>query len=151
MNEKDCKITDNLADNTIRHIFIVARHIHLRTDAMLDEVGLSGAKLWALHHLIQAEAPMRVTQLAEEMGTGKSNITQLIDRLEADGLVRRTRNPADRRSILIELTDEAIERHTTGDTIRREMAAELLEPLAHDEQQQLCDLLHKLLNTPEVE
>ena len=33
-------------------------------------------------------------------------MTQLVDRLEADGLVRRVADPTDRRSVKAEITDE---------------------------------------------
>jgi len=53
-------------------------------------VGLSLAKLAALHQLTAAGESIQLGQLAERLACVKSNVTQLVDRLEADGLVNRT-------------------------------------------------------------
>src|SRR5207245_10575155 len=44
------------------------------------------------------------TELAEQEGCVGSNITQVVDRLERDGLVRRRADPGDGRSIRAVLT-----------------------------------------------
>jgi DNA-binding MarR family transcriptional regulator len=44
----------------------------------------------------------------------KSNVTQLVDRLESDGLVRREADPGDRRSIRAVVTDSGRDRHVAG-------------------------------------
>jgi DNA-binding MarR family transcriptional regulator len=67
--------------------------------------GLSLAKLGALRHLALAESPLTLTQLAERHCCGRSNVTALIDRLEADGFVERTVDPNDRRNVRAALTD----------------------------------------------
>ena len=61
-------------------------------------------KLGALRHLALAESPLTLTQLAERHCCGRSNVTALIDRLEADGLVERTVDPSDRRNVRASLT-----------------------------------------------
>jgi MarR family transcriptional repressor of emrRAB len=43
-------------------------------------------------------------ELSRELITHRSNITGLVDRLEARGLVRRTEMPRDRRAFLVRLT-----------------------------------------------
>jgi DNA-binding MarR family transcriptional regulator len=48
------------------------------------------------------------------MACVRSNITQLVDRLEADGLVKREADPADRRSIRAIITDAGKERQHAG-------------------------------------
>ena len=44
----------------------------------------------------------------------RSNITQLVDRLEADGLVKRTDDPADRRAVCAEVSALGRKRHAAG-------------------------------------
>src|SRR6266576_5473058 len=78
--------------------------IENRVEARLAEVGLSLAKLAALDRLAQAGESLPLGQLAERLSCVKSNVTQLVDRLEADGLVNRTGDPNDRRSRLAVLT-----------------------------------------------
>ncbi|MDX8052773.1 MarR family transcriptional regulator [Lentzea sp. BCCO 10_0798] len=49
--------------------------------------------------------------LAEFIGADKSRIIGVLDELEADGLLERTRDPADRRARLVSITEEGRRRH----------------------------------------
>ncbi len=82
-----------------------ARSVEARVERALGDIGLSLAKLGALRHLVLAESPLTLSQLAERHCCGKSNITQLIDRLEADGMVLRVSDPDDRRTTRATITD----------------------------------------------
>src|SRR5882672_3438529 len=73
-------------------------------ESKLDVVGLSLAKLVALRALADAGESLPLGQLAERLSCVKSNITQLVDRLEADGLVARKPDPHDRRTRLAVMT-----------------------------------------------
>ena len=81
-----------------------ARAIEARAEVVLAEEGLSLAKLGALRHLVLAAEPLTLSQLAERHCCGKSNVTQLVDRLEADGYVVRASDPDDRRTIRAAIT-----------------------------------------------
>ena len=83
-----------------------ARAVEARAEGALAEVGLSLAKLGALRHLVLAHEPLTLTNLAERHCCGKSNVTQLVDRLEADGYVVRVADPDDRRTIRATVTAE---------------------------------------------
>src|ERR671921_407986 len=76
-----------------------------RVEARLDHIGLSLAKLAALRRLTEAGGSLPLGQLAERLACVKSNVTQLVDRLEADGFVTRAPDPGDRRSRLAVITD----------------------------------------------
>lgn len=73
-------------------------------DAELGSLGLSLPKLAALKVLKDVGEPLPLGRLADRLACVKSNITQLVDRLEADGFVRRAPDPTDRRSQLAVLT-----------------------------------------------
>ena len=75
-----------------------------RMEARLAEINLSLAKLAALCHVKGAGEALPLGRLTERLACVKSNVTQLIDRLDADGLVTRSQDPADRRSRLAVLT-----------------------------------------------
>ena len=51
----------------------------------------------------------RITDLALAEGVSQPAMTQLINRLESDDLVRRTADSADRRGVLVETTDRGRE------------------------------------------
>jgi MarR family 2-MHQ and catechol resistance regulon transcriptional repressor len=58
------------------------------------------AALEALYHL----GPLFQSELAAKLLKSGGNLTLVVDNLERDGLVSRTRDPADRRYIKVELT-----------------------------------------------
>ena len=65
--------------------------------------GLSPVQCHVLH-LIDPDRPLAMKQLAATLACDASNVTGLIDRLEARGLIRRRPSPADRRVKVLELT-----------------------------------------------
>jgi DNA-binding MarR family transcriptional regulator len=85
-----------------------------RLDDALGAVHLTFVKWRALDTLVKAEAPIPLKLLPEQLHCVKSNVTQLIDKLEAEGSVRRTADPEDRRGTLVALTDAGREAHRTG-------------------------------------
>jgi DNA-binding MarR family transcriptional regulator len=58
-----------------------------------------------LIHLEESPDGLRMKDLAERILYSKSGFTNVVDRMEKDGLVRRVRPENDRRSILVVLTD----------------------------------------------
>ena len=115
-----------------------------RVEARLSEVGLSLAKLAALRQLTEAGESLPLGQLAERLSCVKSNVTQLVDRLEADGLVNRTSDPNDRRSRLAILTESGRAAYTKGSEIQMRAERELFAVLTPDESEKLHELLVKL-------
>src|SRR5258705_2354557 len=75
-----------------------AHRVEARVEEALAGVGLSNAKFEALSVLVKQDRPISLSDLAEKLTCVRSNVTQLVDRLEADGLVKRTDDPSDRRA-----------------------------------------------------
>src|SRR6476469_1837498 len=83
-------------------------------EGALNEHGLSMAKMSALSKLAEAGEPLTLSDLAARLSCVRSNITQLVDRLEGDGLVRRVNDSTDRRSVRAELTATGMEKQKAG-------------------------------------
>ena len=83
-------------------------------EAALEPLGLSLAKLNLLTKLAMAGEPLPLGTLADRCACVRSNITQLVDRLEADKLVLRSDDPHDRRSVRAELTAHGRSRQAAG-------------------------------------
>ena len=115
-----------------------------RVEAKLSEIGLSLAKLAALHRLSEAGESLPLGQLAERLSCVKSNVTQLVDRLEADGLVARAADANDRRSRLAVLTDAGRAAYEKGQRIQVDAEEALFGALTADESATLHMLLAKL-------
>jgi DNA-binding MarR family transcriptional regulator len=91
-----------------------AQAIEDRWQEALAGVGLSVAKQGALSVLVGAGEPLSLSELAARLTCVRSNITQLVDRLDAEGLVRRVESPTDRRSKKAAITPLGIERQAAG-------------------------------------
>src|SRR6185436_18894501 len=118
--------------------------LEARVESRLAEVGLSIAKLAALRQLTLAGDSLPLGQLADRLACVKSNVTQLVDRLESDGLVSRNGDPTDRRSRLAVLTDEGRSAFARGSAIQQAAERDLFGALSSDEIAQLHALLGKL-------
>ena len=116
-------------------------------ESKLNGIGLSLAKLLALQALADANESLPLTQLAERLSCVKSNITQLVDRLEADGLVTREPDPHDRRTKLAALTAAGRRTCEEGTRMQEETERRLLGRLTANEGRQLAALLAKIATT----
>jgi DNA-binding MarR family transcriptional regulator len=74
-------------------------------DAVAGRLELNRTDLRCLDHLF--EGPRTAGQLGEATGLSSAATTTLLDRLEKRGLVRRVRDVADRRKVLVEMTDRS--------------------------------------------
>lgn len=113
-------------------------------ESKLNAIGLSLPKLMALRALAEAGESMPLGQLAERLACVKSNITQLVDRLEADGLVARQSAPHDRRTKLAALTAAGKKAVKDGTRVQQDAERDLLKRLTPDEARQLGTLLSKM-------
>ncbi len=121
-----------------------AHKIDACRDAALREYGLSSTKFDVLKHLVQADAPLPLSQLADRLTCGRSNITQLIDRLEQDRLVQRVPDPEDRRCMRATVTDQGRQRYLMGMQAEAEVERMLLANLPPEQREHLATLLKKM-------
>lgn len=101
-----------------------------KLEGSLNELGLSMAKQSALTKLAEAGEPLTLSDLAARLSCVRSNITQLVDRLEADGLVRRVDDASDRRSVRAELTPLGKEKQKAGSEAVEQAQTQLSERLS---------------------
>jgi DNA-binding MarR family transcriptional regulator len=118
-----------------------------RLDDALEPLGLSLPKLRLLSKLADAGEPVPLRTLAEYSACVRSNITQLMDRLEAEKLVVRVDDPQDRRSIRAELTAEGRKRHAAGLRALRQAERELTAQMPERDRDVLLRVLGSLRET----
>ncbi|HYD52479.1 MAG TPA: MarR family transcriptional regulator [Gemmatimonadaceae bacterium] len=123
----------------------VGRMLESRVDEALEELGLSAAKLTVLSQLVSSDAPLPLGELATRLSCVRSNITQLVDRMEADGLVRRVDDPNDRRAVRAELTPLGREQQREGAERLAELEAWVRERFTGEERAQVGALLTRLV------
>ena len=89
------------------------------------ELSLTMAQLRAMY-LVVAAGPLRMSQVAERLGTAASSATGLVDALVGTGMVERVDDPADRRQVLVRATPAAHARIEAFSELNRERLRTLL-------------------------
>lgn len=113
--------------------------------AMLASFGVPQNVLNSLAIIDGAEASLTPSQIGERTLTSSGTMTGTLDALEYSGWVRRIPNPDDRRSVLIEITDEG---RAVADRLLpgiRALEQSLLSELTSTERTTLVKLLEKVL------
>ena len=114
-------------------------------DEVLHPLRLSTAKLGVLYQLMSMDEPVALGVLSEHLHCARSNVTQLIDRLERDNLLRRIPDPDDRRSVRAEITQEGRKRFQAGMKAAQDTWTAILSPLESGDQQDLGRILERMM------
>jgi DNA-binding MarR family transcriptional regulator len=94
-----------------------------------------------------ADAPITPREISERTLKSSASLTATLDALERQGWARRVPNPDDRRSVLVEITDEGralADRFLPG---VRKVERIMVEDLTDDERSTLMAALAKVLET----
>jgi DNA-binding MarR family transcriptional regulator len=134
------------SDGLTSAILAAGKRMLMQLDLALESLGLSSAKLWALQAIALADGTVTVTYLAESMGTAKSNVTTMLDRLEADGLVKRTRSNEDRRTVEVQLTTAGQVQYETGMGVFNKVNDQLCQHFSAEEREQYCTFVQRVMS-----
>ncbi|MFD7441935.1 MarR family winged helix-turn-helix transcriptional regulator [Streptomyces sp. NPDC059909] len=134
--------TDPLTLEVVDLIGTVVARYHDEYEEAASRHSLTGAQARVLGLLSLEATPMR--RIAQTLKCEPSNVTGIVDRLEARGLVERRPDPADRRVKIAAATDEGRE---TARRLRESLrfAREPLAELSTEERTVLRDLLKRML------
>jgi MarR family transcriptional regulator, 2-MHQ and catechol-resistance regulon repressor len=80
-----------------------SRAVLARVEPRLAASGLTTTQFGVLEAILH-KGPLSQRDLSLKVLTSPGNMTDLVDKLEARGLVRRVRQKADRRAVRVELT-----------------------------------------------
>lgn len=129
-------------------LILAAQRVEARYEAALGEIGLSLPKLGVLKHLVEAGEPLPLSRLADRMACVKSNITQLVDRLESEGLVERIGDSADRRCVRASITATGRERFQNGASVFEAVEDELFGATSDEDRAHVVALLTAFAPSP---
>ncbi len=133
------KTRSTAAHEAQRFFFEIGMAQRTKVGAALSGLGLSFAQAHALR-LLDPDEPMPMSALAERLICDASNVTGIVDRLEARDLVERRSTEGDRRVKALTLTPAGVE-------LRDEVMAIMSEPptaiaaLSQADQRALRDIL----------
>jgi DNA-binding MarR family transcriptional regulator len=142
---------DLTVEGIVDRIGGINRRIKRMHDETLDQLGLTVSDWHVLTALRWAGQPYRrkAGELARRADLTSGAMTSRLDALEKTGLVRRLRDPGDRRSVLVELTEKGRKKHEQTMGIQAQKEALLAEALTGREKEQLNGLLRRVMITLE--
>ncbi|MDQ3720836.1 MAG: MarR family transcriptional regulator [Actinomycetota bacterium] len=120
-------------------------HHRPRVWGIAAEFDLAPMQMFALKAL-EPGRELAMSALAGSLHCDASNVTGIVDRLEARGLIERRGSPEDRRVKMIAVTEE-------GQRVREQIAARMSEPpppiagLSASDQRGLRDILARALRS----
>jgi DNA-binding MarR family transcriptional regulator len=113
-------------------------------EVMFSKMGLTPQKFMVLMVIRLMEDPVMVSDVAQWLDRNTNSISLIIDRMKKDGLVARTRNPKDRRTVRLSLTQKGIEKLDQASVPGWGMIQEMMSPLSEKELDTLTSLTEKI-------
>jgi DNA-binding MarR family transcriptional regulator len=105
------KTTDKVHDRRSTQIQIITSHLRVlfksiqqHSKLVEKKCGLTSAMLWMLWELFTTPG-MKVSQLAHALSIHISTCSNMLDKLESKGLVKRRRSDQDQRTVQLYITD----------------------------------------------
>lgn len=123
--------TEEVASDCVGKLLDYAMDLAARF--LTDRADLSASAGFAMNRVCR-EGPLRLTALAAKEGISQPSMTQLIQRLERQGLVTRLADPDDGRAALIGITGHGQDVIDDRTRIRRHRLKELLATLSTEEE-----------------
>ncbi|SKA73748.1 transcriptional regulator, MarR family [Paucidesulfovibrio gracilis DSM 16080] len=94
--------------------------------------------------ILGANNALRMKELAQRMGVTTGSLTVVADKLEQRGLLRRRPNDTDRRSILVELTENGKQRFAEHDKLHMDLTRDIVADLSSEESALFAECLRKI-------
>ena len=139
-------VTDDVPGEGLGEAFgAVARRLRIAAMAALAAYDVTPSQVRAIRVLAGEDGGgVRSKDLAEHLKIAPRSATEVVDALEAKGLVSRSPDPGDRRAVRVALTAKG---HALSEEVRRARGAEserLFERLSESDREALARILRKL-------
>jgi DNA-binding MarR family transcriptional regulator len=121
----------------------ITRAIDLHSRQLIQSHGLTGPQALILKKLLDTgQTP--VGTLAQRVNLSQATVTDILNRLEKRGLVRRVRSETDRRRVLVEGTEEGKRLLQTSPPLLQKQFAERFKALQDWEQTLVLSTLQRV-------
>jgi len=135
------------SENTVLRLWLLLRRVGdslaLYQDSVFGKYGISTEQFGVLS-CIKSRGPLRPIDLASLLERGPNSMSMLVDRMVKAGLVRRTRDRKDRRTVFVSMTDKGKEAIEPAVPAGWEFIHKLLSPLSYDDQRALASMLETI-------
>src|SRR6201996_4979437 len=128
-----------------RSQLLAAIDTELARDELLRPLEVTSAQLIVIVNLAGCEGATSASDLCKVISYDAGAMTRMLDRLEAKGLIRRTRSAQDRRLMNLELTEEGRAAYPRMREISMSNANRFLRGFSKAEARQLEGFLNRIL------
>lgn len=139
--------TDNRDDTLVEAFWSVARQLRRASTDSLAQWDISPSQARALRVLDHHDGA-RLSELAEHLRIAARSATEVVDGLEAKGLVQRRPDPHDRRATLVAPTGPGADLIAAIRAARGSQAERLFDQLSATDRAHLARILRKLTAEP---
>ena len=134
---------DSLAQEAYLSVWRTYDRLKAIEERFFAPFGLTPQQYNVLRLLQGSESAVPTLAIATRLVSRAPDITRMLDRLEQDGYVLRTRSQEDRRAVLVSLTPEGHKILGEIEAPLEAMHADQIGHLSQKELRQLCELLSK--------
>jgi len=139
--------THSESENTVLRLWLllprVGDALALCQDLVFGKYGIT-TEQWRVLACIKSRGHLRPTDLASMLERSPNSVSMLVDRMVKAGLVRRTRDRKDRRTVFVTMTDKAKEAIEPAVSAGWEFIHKVLSPLSYDDQRALASMLETI-------
>jgi DNA-binding MarR family transcriptional regulator len=135
------------AESTLLRLWLllprVGDSLALCQDLVFSKYGIT-TEQWRLLTCIKSRGPLRPSDIASMLERSPNSISMLVDRMVKAGLVRRTRDRKDRRTVFVSMTDKGKEAVDPATPAGWEFMHKLMSPLPYRDQLALASMLETI-------
>lgn len=128
----------------------ITRAADIHSHLLQRDFGITGPQLSTLR-VVKRMQPVSTGALAREACIGYATLTGILDRLEERGMVTRNRDPADRRTVILNMTAEGEKLLTTAPSLLQSRLRDELLRMPQKEQSALLNTLLRVASLMESE
>jgi len=139
-----------LIEKIIENFYAIRHKLATEFQFFFDEIQITHSQ-WLVLHLIKKNEIMSIKDLANLLSITSSATTQIVDGLVNKGLLLRKRNPDDRRTLKIELSEKSKNQFNSLKNKSFKTLSSLFDVLDYDELLKYCELNNKIAGKNLVE
>ncbi|MDH5232899.1 MAG: MarR family transcriptional regulator [Gammaproteobacteria bacterium] len=140
---------ETLSKEVLKNLRVVVRTTQAHSRWVEKSTGVSGAQLWAMWELF-AKPGQKVSDLSRTLSIHQSTASNMLDKLEERGLIRRDRSGPDQRVVQLFLTSRGTEVLSDAPRPAQGAIINALNALSDNDLQQLNQGLGALMANMQV-
>jgi DNA-binding MarR family transcriptional regulator len=131
-------------ERTVLRLWLLLRRVgdalNICLDLVYSKYGITNEQSGVLA-AIKSRGPLRISDLSSILERSPNSISMLVDRMVKGGLVKRTRDKKDRRTVFVTMTDKGRQVIDPAVPEGWQLIHKVLSPLSYDQQSGLADML----------